>query len=164
MLFYLYVEFVLQITDYPLVTNELNNLIKRAEKDIVDRTLIAETGKQGKEPDARRKSRVSAAFAIWILAILLAAFQFDQVVSLVMDPAQEKIESDLDSLLQSTAASLRRYEIQQGQLPPILPNPSIRGLVSYERRTDFEYRLTATIGEVTMVLDSSSTSPHREQP
>lgn len=146
------------------MTNELNNLVQRAENDILNRTLIADAAKPDNKPDTRRRNRVSAAFVIWLVAILLAAFQFDQVVSLVMHPAKDKIESDLDSLLQSTAASLRRYEIQQGGLPPILPNPSIRGLVSYERRTDFEYRLTATIGEVTMVLDSSSTSPHREQP
>ena len=43
----------------------------------------------------------------------------------------------------------------------VLPNPSIRGLVRYERRSDFSFRLTATISGVTMAMDSSSTSPYR---
>jgi hypothetical protein len=127
-------------------------------------------------PDIRNQTRVrvpakekrgqlpkfSIAIGIWLTAILIGATQFDTVLSLFRGASESRIEQDVEGILSKAAASLRTYEINTGVLPPVLPNPAIRGLVRYERHSDFSFRLTATIGDVTMVMDSKSTRPHRE--
>ena len=84
------------------------------------------------------------------------------MVSIFSKTAESKIEQDLGGILNNAASSLRSIEIANGSLPYLLPNAAIRGLVKYERRSDFSFQLTATVGNVTMILDSSNTSPHRK--
>lgn len=141
------------------MSNELEDLIRKSESDIAERGKAAPNGKRA---DKSKLPRFSVAIATWLIAILLVAFRFDDIVRLVSGPTETKIQSDLGDLLQTTSASLHAYEVANGVLPPILPNPSIRGLVRYERRSDFAFRLRATIGDVTVVLDSNEMHPRRE--
>jgi hypothetical protein len=144
------------------MTDDLDELIKRTEAQISSQKLPQEKKVRS---IARRAGlpRVSSAFAIWLVAILIAAFEFDNVISIVFDPADVKIEQDLTDILNSAAQSLRQYEQQNGTLPPILPNPSIRGLVKYERRSDFNFILRATVADVSLVLESDKAHPYREE-
>jgi hypothetical protein len=144
------------------MTDDLDELIKRTEAQISSQKLPQEKKVRS---IARRAGlpRVSSAFAIWLVAILIAAFEFDNVISIVFDPADVKIEQDLTDILNSAAQSLRQYEQQNGTLPPILPNPSIRGLVKYERRSDFNFILRATVANVSLVLESDKAHPYREE-
>lgn len=138
------------------MAEDLEKLIKSAEDDISTRSrAVKPKQKLGKVP------LPSLAAGIWIAFIVLASFQFDTIVGMVSGPAEDKIVRDLDTVLRSAAGSLERYESVNGVLPPILPNPAIRGLVVYERNNDFSYRLSATINDVTMVLESSHTMPYR---
>ncbi len=140
------------------MSNNLENLVKQAETDISSRSKMRKTAKG----ESLRVPKLSVAIIIWLITILLAAYQFDDVVAIFSKPAESKIERDLGSILANAGSSLRSFEIANGSLPHLLPNSAIRGLVKYERRSDFSFLLTATIGNVTMVLDSSSTRPHRE--
>lgn len=140
------------------MSNNLENLVKQAETDISSRSRTRKTAKG----ESQKAPKLSVAIIIWLVAILSVAYQFDDVVSGFSKPAESKIERDLGGILNTAASSLRSFEIADGSLPLLLPNPAIRGLVKYDRRSDFSFLLTATVGNVTMVLDSSSTSPHRE--
>ena len=140
------------------MSNNLENLVKQAETDISSQSKMRKTA----TGESLRVPKLSVAIIIWLIAILLAAYQFDDVVSIFSKPAESKVERDLGSILTNAGSSLRSFEIANGSLPHLLPNSAIRGLVKYERRSDFSFLLTATIGNVTMVLDSSSTRPHRE--
>lgn len=140
------------------MSNNLENLVKQAETDISSRSKMRKPAKG----ESLRAPKLSVAIIIWLIAILSVAYQFDDVVSIFSKPAESKIERDLGGILTNAASSLRSIEIANGSLPPLLPNPAIRGLVKYERRSDFSFLLTATIGNVTVVLDSSGTRPHRE--
>ena len=140
------------------MSNNLENLVKQAETDISSQSKMRKTA----TGESLRVPKLSVAIIMWLIAILLAAYQFDDVVSIFSKPAESKVERDLGSILTNAGSSLRSFEIANGSLPHLLPNSAIRGLVKYERRSDFSFLLTATIGNVTMVLDSSSTRPHRE--
>ena len=97
-------------------------------------------------------------------AIFVAIFQFDAVLSIVRGPTEDRIEKDLSHVLENAAESLHIYEAKNGGYPPILPNAAIRGLVKYERQTAYQFRLSATIGDVTVVFDSLDLRPHRDSP
>ena len=139
------------------MADKLENLVRQAETDITSQNVArpAKSRNNGHIP------RVSVAIGIWLVVIILGALQFDEVVSMFSKPAESSIERDLGGILISAADSLRRYEVTSGVLPPILPNPAIRGLVKYDLQSDVNYQLTATISNVTMVMGSASTSPHR---
>lgn len=143
------------------MTKDLENLVRQAESDIDNRV---EKIKTTSDIGAKRKtlSHISFPLGLWIFVLVLGAFQFDTVISLVMTPTEDRIEEDLGHVLQNAAATVNRYEADYGELPFLLPNPAIRGLVQYERRSDFSYRLSATVHTVTMVLESSETRPYRE--
>ena len=89
-------------------------------------------------------------------------FESETLVGLVSPPAENKIARDLEHILSRATDSLESYERLNGTLPPLLPNPAIRGLVRYDRKSDFDYALTATIGSVTMVKTASSHLPYRQ--
>lgn len=140
------------------MSENLDSLIQRVESDILQREAIV-------KKDRFQKSKgpaVAVAFVIWVAAIVLGALQFETVVSLFSVNIESNIERDLENILNSAAASLRSYEIESGVLPAILPNPAIRGLVKYERQSDNRYRLSATVNNVSIVLDSSMDRPIRE--
>ena len=139
------------------MADNLENLIKKAESDI--QTRAAPSKKPGKL--GARLPAFSVAMVIWLAAILIGAFQFDNVLSLFASPTESKIETDLGSMLSRTSSTLQNYRISNGVLPHVLSNPAIRGLVKYERRSNISYRLTATIGNVTMVMDSNKIDPYR---
>ena len=139
------------------MTDNLENLVKQAETDIGVQAKVRGKAKQGDV----KLPQFSVAIALWLLVIVSGAYQFDSVTSIFTTPAENKIESDLGGVLSQASRTLRNYEASSGSLPPILPNSAIRGLVKYERRSDFSYQLTATIGNVTMVMDSSASSPYR---
>ncbi|MBO6563237.1 MAG: hypothetical protein JJ934_01280 [Pseudomonadales bacterium] len=139
------------------MTDNLDNLVQKAEDDI-HRTVV----RKPKGDSKTRLPRLSFPMATWLLATLLVAFQFEQIVSTISYPADSQIEEDLGSLLSRTSDSLQAYQKLNGVLPPLLPNPPIRGLVKYERHSDLSFTLKATIGDVTMVMRSSSTAPYRE--
>lgn len=140
------------------MTDKLDSLVQKAEDDI-HRTVV-------RKPKGQSKAslpKLSFPMAVWLLAVLLVAFQFEQIVSMVSSPAESQIEEDLGSLLTRTSDSLHAYQKLNGVLPPLLPNPPIRGLVKYERHSDLSFTLKATIGDVTMMMRSSSTAPYREE-
>lgn len=137
--------------------SELENLIREAETDINRRA----EKRAVKTTESLRLPRFSVAIIIWLIAILLAAFEFDTVLAPFSDSTDNQIERNLEDILTASAASLRNYEIANGSLPPLLPNPSIRGLVKYQRHNDFSFRLVATIGDVTMVMDSNKAHAYR---
>lgn len=141
------------------MTNELEKLVRQTESDLSGRARAlanADRSTKGKLP------RFSVAIVIWTIVVLLVAFRFDDIALLVGGPTEAKIETDLGELLQTTSASLHAYEIANGVLPPILPNPAIRGLVQYERHSDIAFTLSATIGEVTVELESNAMHPRRK--
>lgn len=144
---------------YCLMVDELEKLVQQAESDISQRGKAT----RKKARNVPQLPKFSLAIGIWLVAILLAAFQFDTVKSLVTTPAESKIEEDLSGILTTAANSLRSYQINTGSLPALLPNPAIRGLVNYERATDDDFILTATIHNVTMVMDSTQTRSYREK-
>lgn len=141
--------------------SRLEDLVRDAESDIEERHGAVKQATVAKRRG--RRPKLSFTLLLWITTAIVAAFQFDTVIRLVMDPTEQKIESDLSTLLQKAATSLDNYESTNGELPLLLPNPAIRGLVHYERRSSFSYRLSATVHTVTMVLDSTSTAPYREK-
>ncbi len=143
------------------MSEDLEGYVRKAESEIDDRTRSDETTTRHQQKRLRLP-RSSFAFTLWIAVVVLGAFQFDTVISLVMSPAESRIEEDLSQVLRNAAGAINRYEDSYGELPMLLPNPAIRGLVEYERVSEYSYRLSATIHTVTMVLDSSSTMPHRE--
>ncbi|MFT7246003.1 MAG: hypothetical protein ACI82A_003374 [Candidatus Azotimanducaceae bacterium] len=137
----------------------LENLVKQAETDIGSHSKV-----RGKAKHETAKSpKFSLAITIWLFVILVGVYQFDTATSIFSAPTESKIESDLGGVLSNVAITLRNYQANTGSLPPILPNPAIRGLVKFDRRSDFSYQLTATISNVTMVMDSTSTSPYRQK-
>ncbi len=142
------------------MSDNLDELIRNTESAITQHKTEAKK-QQTKNRRSLSLPRVSTAFAIWILAVLLAIFEFEDVVSIVFSPADSRIETDLTSILTNAGKSLRDYQHNNGSLPPILPNPSIRGLVKYERRTEFSFVLTATVADVTLVLESDKAHPYR---
>lgn len=139
-----------------MTRDNLESLVERAHSDIEVRMARRSGGKQKKQ-----LLRVSLAVGIWFVFLLLAAFEFDTFTAIVAGPAEARIERDLEHILSRAADSLGRYESLNGVLPPLLPNPAIRGLVRYERESDFSYTLTATISNVTMVKTSSRLHPFR---
>jgi hypothetical protein len=140
------------------MSNNLESLVKQAETDISSRS----NARRPLKKESLKAPKLSVAITIWLLVIFLGAYQFDTVASIFSTHTESQIERDLGTVLIKADSSLRNYEINTGSLPPILPNAAIRGLVKYERHSDFSYRLTATISNVTMVMDSTSTSPHRQ--
>lgn len=139
------------------MTDNLNSLVQKAEADI-HQTVLQKRGAGTKA----RLPKLSFPITIWLLAILLVAVQFEQIVSIVSSPAESQIEEDLGGLLTRTSESLHAYQKNNGVLPPLLPNPPIRGLVDYDRHSDISFTLRASIGDVTMVMGSASTAPYRE--
>ena len=140
------------------MADKLENLVRQAETDITNQKLVSSS------TGAKRTGtpKLSWAIGIWLIAIILAAAQFDEMISMFSTPAENKIESDLGGILTKASNSLRAYEISTGVLPPVLPNPAIRGLVKYERLSDHRYQLRASISKVTMIMGSSSISPSRQ--
>ena len=143
------------------MSDDLEGFVRKAESEIDDRSRSNRSGMH-KQRKLITLPRSSFAFTLWIAVVVLGAFQFETVISLVMSPAETKIEEDLSKILQNSSVEVERYLDSYGELPMILPNPAIRGLVQYERVSAYSYRLSATVHTVTMVLDSSSTMPHRE--
>ncbi|MCB1646905.1 MAG: hypothetical protein KDI36_15705 [Pseudomonadales bacterium] len=141
------------------MTNELEDLIRQTESDISGRVSAVASGDRSHQ---KKLPRFSIAIAIWLVVIILAAFKFDDMVQLIWGPTESKIEADLGDLLQAASASLHAYEIKNGVLPPMLPKAAIRGLVQYQRHSDFSFTLKATISDVTVVLESGTAHPHRE--
>ncbi len=142
------------------MANDLENLIRQTEADINKTQVI----KKGKSREGRGKMpKLSVAMSIWLFAILAAVYGFNDIVSVVFKPAESKIEQDLTQVLTSAASSLRKYQHESGTLPPMLPNPAIRGLVKYEPRNEFSFVLSASIGDVTMVLESDKGNVHRKE-
>lgn len=139
--------------------DNLENLVKQAETDIGSYSKVRGKAKQG----TVQAPKFSVAIIIWLFVIVLAAYQYDSVIAIFTMPTESKIERDLGGVLSQASNTLQSYETASGSLPPILPNPAIRGLVKYERRSDFHYQLSATIGNVTMVMDSNSISPYRQK-
>ena len=140
---------------------ELENLVRDAEKAIQS---PGRDGHKKKKQSSIQLPKASIAAVIWLIIIVTAAFQFGTVVKIVTGPTEARIESDLGTVLSKAASTLRSYEINNGALPFVLPNPAIRGLVKYERQSDSLFRLEATISSVTMVMESSNLRPYREQP
>ncbi|MDA0978136.1 MAG: hypothetical protein O3B72_06240 [Proteobacteria bacterium] len=143
--------------------DDLNKLIKETESQISSSEVRLEQVALAKKRRAILP-KASSVFIIWLIAIVLAIFEFDTVVSIVFKPGSDKIEQDLSGILRTAAESLRSYEQNNGVLPPILPNPSIRGLVRYEKQNDFSFVLTATVADITLVLESSKAHPYRVAP
>ena len=115
--------------------SDMEKLIRDAETDI---------DRQGKTKAARDEKsvqlpRVSVPIVIWLIAILLAAFEFDTIVAPFSETTDTQIEENLSDILSSAAATLRKYELANGSLPPLLPNPAVRGLVKYQRINDFSF-------------------------
>jgi hypothetical protein len=141
------------------MNDKIEHLVREAESDINSRSK-----KNAKKDRSQiRLPKFSVAMVIWLVAILLAAFQFESVVSTFSEPTENEIQSDLEGILTTAAGTIRSYEISNGSLPPLLPNPAIRGLVKYEQINAVRFRLEATIGDVTVELDSSSLHPNRIQ-
>ncbi|MGB0692979.1 MAG: hypothetical protein ACPGPD_09715 [Pseudomonadales bacterium] len=139
--------------------SDMEKLIRDAETDI---------DHHGKAKAARAKKsvqlpRVSVPIVIWFIAIITAAFQFDTIVAPFSETTDTQIEENLSDILSSAAATLKKYELANGSLPPLLPNPAVRGLVEYQRLNDFSFHLEATIGDVTMVMESSKPHPFRKK-
>lgn len=139
------------------MTDNLDSLVRNAEDDI-HRTVVRKPGAGARA----RLPKMSFPLAVWLLAAILVAVQFEQIVSIVSSPAESQIEEDLGGLLARTSESLHAYQKINGVLPPLLPNPPIRGLVDYDRHSDISFTLRASIGDVTMVMGSASTAPYRE--
>ena len=140
------------------MADNLENLVKQAESDISRQHKHHGPG----EPKQVAIPKFSIAIFIWIVAISLGAFNFTEIVSMFSTPTEAKIEKALGAILTKTSISLHHYQARNGLLPPLLPNPAIRGLVRYDRRSDYDFQLTATINKVTMTMNASSTSPLRK--
>ena len=140
------------------MSDNIEHLIREAESDIDHRNRQ----KSGTGKTRSQLPRASGAIIIWLVAILLAAFQFESVVAIFSEPGEYEIQSDLEGILITAAGSIRNYELRNGALPPLLPNPAIRGLVKYDRIDAVRFQLQATIGDVTVVLDSSNLHPQRQ--
>jgi len=136
--------------------DQLENLVQRADEDI-----SARSKKPVVERSARQLPKFSIAAGVWLVFLVLVITQFETMTSFVDVPVEAKIERDLEDVLNTTAASLAHYQTANGVLPHLLPNPAIRGLVKYERQSDYDYTLTATISGVTMRKTSSKMHPYR---
>ncbi len=139
-------------------------------QDLVNETESAITSahaKRQKKPETKIASkiqlpRLSFPMFVWLLAIILVSFQFTSIVTTVFGPAESKIEADLTTILNTAAGTVRKYRDESGSLPPLLPNPAIRGLVDYDRRSEISFVLTATVSNVTMVLESDKLHVYRQ--
>ncbi len=141
------------------MTDRLEDLVRRTEKDIAQLSA----GKSTKaKPSRVSLPKVSIAAMLWLAIVVIGIFNFSDVVALVSQPAESKLERDLTTVLNAASGSLNNYMDQHGVLPYVLPNPAIRGLVRYEKRSDFGFTLRASMGNVTMVMDSTATAPYRE--
>ena len=138
------------------MTEKLEHLVDQADSEIKSR-------KQKKGTDRSQRSlqlfdRSNRLVCLYFIHV----FESETLVGLVSPPAENKIARDLEHILSRATDSLESYERLNGTLPPLLPNPAIRGLVGYDRKSDFDYALTATIGSVTMVKTASSHLPYRQ--
>ena len=141
------------------MSDKIENLVREAESDISSRNQ-----KRSKQDRSQLQlPKVSMVIVIWLAAILIAAFQFETVVATFSEPTESEIQNDLEGILTTAAGSIRSYQIKTGALPALLPNPAIRGLVRYEQVNAVRFRLEATIGDVTVELDSSNLHPNRKQ-
>ena len=142
------------------MADRLEELVKQTEGDINQSQLKQK--KRTERPEVKLP-RVSVALGIWLTAIFVMIYGFEDAISIVLSPSENHIERDLTAVLTSAATSLRNYQHESGMLPAVLPNPSIRGLVHYERQNDFHFVLSASVGDVTMVLESDKANAHRKE-
>ncbi len=144
-------------------TSNLENIIRRSEDEIHQRQSASKTKKRS-SIWAFRHFRLSLAICIWLAVIVFVALRFDSLVDVVVAPADEQIEMDLNDLLTSTGRSLRNFQLSTGALPYALPNPAIRGLVKFQRLNDRQFVLSASINDITVQYDSREAYPRRINP
>ena len=141
-------------------TDPIEQLVKKTEQDL-NRQLSPGTKAANFKKDKRTGPKLSFSLTIWLVTVVVVAFQYSSITTGLLHPSSESVESDLSSIVTKAAATLKTYRDSTGALPYVIPNPAIRGLVHYERQSDFAFILTANAAGITIEFDSARNSPRR---
>lgn len=107
---------------------DLSTLIHQAEDET--RRALRDAAARAPRPDAApapsRWLRGASGLAVLTAVLVWAHFLFSGAVS------NERIANDLRVLLQQAQGQVESHVQQTGQLPPILPDPTLATVVRYE--------------------------------
>lgn len=133
-------------------SQHLDDIVASTRRKISDR----ETDLRGRaaRADRARLPRYSVALCIWVVVVVVVAWQYPKLQTWFFAPSDTVVEQDLTRILESTALAIEARRDEDGRLPDRLPNPALRGMVDYAPDGLGSFRLSARVGEVAMEYDA----------